>query len=56
MEHLQLKASEVTHVSVALRLDSGATMGVIGTTEPAALEDSAISTTFTQDFINKLPL
>jgi len=55
MEHLQLKAGVVTHASVALRLDPGTTVtvGIIAvedwmTTNPG-------STTFSQDFINKMP-
>ncbi len=57
IEHLELKASEATHASVALRLDSSVTVtvGIIVTTDPLETRDG-ISTTFTQDFINKLPL
>jgi hypothetical protein len=54
MEHLELKASEVTRASVELRL--GATTGVITmSAEPVAMSEP-MSITFSQDFINKLPL
>jgi len=56
IEHLELKASEATHASVSLRVDvsESITVGAIGP-DPLALNEG-ISTTFTQDFINKLPL
>lgn len=57
MEHLQLKANEVTRANVALSLDSANTMTiVVGAIVVDPLTNSGISTTFTQDFIGKLPL
>lgn len=55
IEHLQLKAGGVTHASVAMRWDltETITVGAIAT-EPLML-NHGVSTTFTQDFINKLP-
>jgi len=58
MEHLQLKASEVTHASVALRLDSTGmiTVGVLVMDPMTRSDGISVSTAFSQDFINKLPL
>jgi hypothetical protein len=56
MEHLDLKASEVTHASVSLRFDSTETITVGAMTVDPLSTNDGISTTFTQDFINKLPL
>lgn len=57
MHDLQLKASEVTRASVALSLDSTFTVeaGILVTDPPLMSSSSGISTTFTQDFISKLP-
>jgi hypothetical protein len=55
IEHLQLKASEVTHASVALRLNTMGTI-IVGAVAPDPMSlENGISTTFSQDFINKLP-
>ena len=55
MEHLQLKAGEVTHASVAMRLDLRDTI-IVGAIAPdSAMTNIGVSTTFTQDFINKMP-
>jgi len=57
IEHLELKSSQVTHADIGLQFDAAtATMGVITISEPSALTDSTVSTSFTQEFINKLPL
>ncbi|HEV7768772.1 MAG TPA: hypothetical protein VGQ76_27515 [Thermoanaerobaculia bacterium] len=55
MEHLQLKASEVTHASVTLRLDSALmiTVGIVAG-DPMT-RNEGLSTTFSKDFIDKLP-
>ncbi|HEV7766632.1 MAG TPA: carboxypeptidase-like regulatory domain-containing protein [Thermoanaerobaculia bacterium] len=55
MEHLQLKASEVTHASVTLRLDPAlmVTIGIV--VDDPMQRNEGLSTTFTQDFINKMP-
>lgn len=57
MEHLQLKASEVTHASVALRLNATTTTIIVGAIapDPMMMMNNGVSTTFSQDFINKLP-
>ncbi len=56
IEHLQLEPSRVAQANVALRLASGfVIMGVITVSEPTVRNDG-ISTTFSQDFINKLPM
>jgi hypothetical protein len=57
MEHLQLKAGEVTHASVTMRLDSTQTftVGVIATEDSMMMMTHGVSTTFSQDFINKMP-
>jgi hypothetical protein len=55
MEHLQLKANEVTHASVAMRLDLTDTIMVGALAADPLMLSHGISTTFTQDFINKLP-
>jgi len=53
IEHLEMKASEVTHASVVLRLDptETITMGAI-----AVQPSDGISATYSQELINKLPL
>jgi hypothetical protein len=58
MEHLQLKAGEVTHASVAVRVvttEEAITVGAIGT-DWMTMQNIGVSTTFSQDFINKIPL
>jgi len=56
MEHLELKASEVTHASVALRMDSTVTITVGALiTDPPMMIDG-VGVRYSQDFINKLPL
>ena len=53
MEHLQLRASEVTHANIALRSDlMTVTLGGISV-EPVTMD--ATSTTFSQQIIKKLP-
>jgi hypothetical protein len=54
VEHLRLKASQVTRARVALRADIQETI-VVGALAVDPLT-SEISTTFSQEFINKLPL
>jgi hypothetical protein len=56
IEHLEMKSSEVTHASVVLRLDTTETItvGAIGP-DPLMMNDG-ISTTFSHELINKLPL
>ena len=57
IEHLELKASEVTRARIAMRIDSAQWESI--TTGCASVEpwtSSTISTTFTQDLINKLPI
>jgi hypothetical protein len=55
IEHLQLKTGDVARASVAMQLDGGQILlGAIAA--PLGLEQTGISTTFSQDFINKLPL
>lgn len=55
MEHLQLKASEVTHASVALRLDATTTITVGAIAEDPMMISDGIGMRFSQDFINKMP-
>ncbi len=54
IEHLQLTANEVTKAQFAMRIDAQQEMGIIAVDETPRHEP--LSTTFTQDFINKLPL
>ena len=56
IEHLQLKASEVTQADVTLRMDHAyaVTVGVL-VVDPMTSKNISVSTTFSQDFINKLP-
>jgi hypothetical protein len=55
MEHLQLKAGEVTHASVALKVDvtDSITVGRIAT-DPLMMNDGT-GVRLSHDFINKLP-
>jgi hypothetical protein len=55
MEHLQLKAGEVTHASVAMRFDMTEAIMVGAIAPDSAMTDYGVSTTFTQEFINKMP-
>jgi hypothetical protein len=55
MEHLQLKAGEVTHASVALQLDPAMTVTVGVLLVEDWMTTNPGSTTFSQDFINKMP-
>ncbi len=55
IQHLQLKAGEVTHARVALRLEAVQDEIIVGAIAVDPMHDG-ISTTFTQDFINKLPM
>jgi len=52
IEHLELKPSVVTHANITLLLVPE--MGII-VLQPEAVKHDALSTTFTQDFIDKLP-
>jgi hypothetical protein len=54
IEHLPLKAGEVTHARVAVQFEATSIGIVVGAVAPVSIESG--STTFTQDFINKLPL
>jgi hypothetical protein len=57
VEHLQLKAGDVAHASVAMQLQAVGEAIVVGAiAAPLSIEQTGISTTFTQDFINKLPI
>ncbi len=53
IEHLELKAGVVTHANIALQ--PAALMGVIAI-DPEPVRLDPFSTTFTQSFIDKLPL
>jgi hypothetical protein len=55
MEHLQLKASEVTHARVALRLDATTTTITVGAIAADPMVNDPLTTRFSQDFINKMP-
>lgn len=56
MEHLRLTGSEVTHANVTLRLGFSVTVGIL-VSDPMMLNQGVPgSTTFSQEFINKLPL
>jgi len=55
MEHLQLKASEVTHASIALRVDTTVRITVGGIASDLQMMDGGVGVRVTQDFINKLP-
>jgi hypothetical protein len=56
MEHLPLNTGEVTHASVALRIDVTETITVGALAVDPLAKNDGISTTFSQDFINRLPL
>jgi len=55
VEHLQLKANEVTHASVALRFDAMTTVTLGEVVIVPWAPNDGISTRFSQDFINKMP-
>ncbi|HEX9982645.1 MAG TPA: carboxypeptidase-like regulatory domain-containing protein [Thermoanaerobaculia bacterium] len=55
IDHLQLQASEVTRATVTLRLEVGQTI-TVGAIAVNPTDSISSSTTFTQDFINKLPM
>lgn len=57
VDHVVLRAGEVTRARAIVRLETGetVTVGAIGT-DPLSLNDAIISTTFPQDLINKLPI
>jgi len=54
MEHLELKAGEVTHASVALRLDT-ANMITVGGLAPMLDVNAADKMTISGDFLNRMP-
>jgi hypothetical protein len=54
MEHLELKAGEVTHASVALRLDT-ANMITVGGLAPMFDVNAADKMTISGDFLNRMP-
>lgn len=56
VEHLLLKQNEITRARIDLRMDTTFEMGIIMVADPAPPMDNSISTTFSQDLINKLPL
>ena len=53
IEHLQMKASEVTHANVVLRAETTETITVGAI---AVAPSDGISATYSQELINKLPL
>jgi len=55
IEHLQLKAGEVTHASVALRLDTVTTTITLGRVADPLMMNDGVGVRFSHDFINKLP-
>ena len=55
VEHLQLKASEVTHANVALRMDPSMMIMVGAIASEPTMNSFGVSTTFSQDFISKMP-
>ncbi len=55
MDHLQVKAGEVGHASVAMRFDPTETVTVGALAPDLTMTNIGVSTTFYQDFINKLP-
>jgi hypothetical protein len=54
VEHLQLKASEVIHANVALRLDPAAVTITVGELAIVPHHDG-LTTRFTKDFVDKMP-
>lgn len=55
LEHLRLKASEVTHARVALRTVTTETITVGGLVVEPMMTIDGLSITISEDFINKLP-
>lgn len=55
LPHVALKAGAVTRASATVRIDTGETI-TVGAAGPDPLSVHEISTTFTQDLINKLPI
>jgi hypothetical protein len=55
MEHLVLKQNEITRARVALRIESMDQIMVGAVSDPMS-SDAGISTTFSQELINKLPI
>ena len=53
IEHLELQSAVVTHATISLRLIPE--MGII-VAEPETVRHDPLSTTFTQNFIDKLPM
>jgi hypothetical protein len=58
IEHLQMKASKVTNAEVTLQVDRACVSVTVGVLvfEPMMERHDGMTTTFSQDFINKLPL
>lgn len=56
IEHLPLKQSEVTRVRVTMRLDSS--VGIMGilTSDPMTIPNEHLSTTYSQELIDRLPI
>jgi hypothetical protein len=54
MEHLELKAGEVTHASVALRPDTANSI-TVGALAPMFDVNAADKMTISQDFLNRMP-
>jgi hypothetical protein len=55
LEHLLLKQSEITRTRIDLQLDPTPIMGVI-VVDPPLMTHDALSTTISQDLVNKLPI
>jgi hypothetical protein len=55
MDHLQLKAGEVTHANVALRMDIRETITVGAIAIDLVTKNDGMTMTFSHDFIDKLP-
>jgi hypothetical protein len=54
IDHLELRGSEVAHASVTLRLENLGTITVGALADPIRM-DNGISTTFSKDFMEKIP-
>jgi hypothetical protein len=55
IEHLELRAGRITNARVSMELSELGESVVVGALAVPAMEQQAISTTFTQDFIDKMP-
>jgi hypothetical protein len=56
MDHVQLKAGEVTHANVALRMDADAVTITVGAVAiDLSTTYDGMTTTVTRDFLNKIP-